>query len=71
MEEKPSVLALEPGAHHDKGDEHALASFCRETFQVERAALLRTLVERATERAFHLSSHLASRVGGRNKAGSR
>ena len=45
----------------------ALASFCRETLQVERA-LLRTLVERATERAFHPSYHLTPTGGAGNKA---
>jgi hypothetical protein len=44
------------GKKRDHSQQH-LANFCRETLQVERA-LLRTLVERATERAFHPSYHL-------------
>jgi len=44
-----------------------LVSFCRETLQVERA-LLRTLVERVTERAFHPSYHLTPTGGAGNKA---
>ena len=47
--------------------ELSLARFCRETLQVERA-LLRTLVERATERPFHPSYHLAPAGGAGNKA---
>jgi hypothetical protein len=43
-----------------------LVSFCREMLQVERA-LLRTLVERATERAFHLSSHTIAAGAAGNK----
>jgi len=45
----------------------SLASFCRETLQVERA-LLHTLVERATERAFHPSYHPTPTGGAGNKA---
>ena len=47
--------------------ELSLARFCRETLQVERA-LLRTLVERATERAFHPSYHLTPTGGAGNNA---
>jgi hypothetical protein len=50
-----------------KGQVPCLVSFCRETLQVERA-LLRTLVERATERAFHPSYHLTPTGGAGNKA---
>ena len=45
----------------------ALASFCPETLEVVRA-LLRTLVERATERAFNPSYHLTPTGGAGKKA---
>ena len=47
--------------------ESSLASFCRETLQVERV-LLRTLIERATERAFHPSYYLTPTGGAGKKA---
>jgi len=50
-----------------KGASPWLVSFCRETLEVVRA-LLRTLVERATERAFHPSYHLTPTGGAGKKA---
>ena len=50
-------LSIIGGGRDIKGGSPCLVSFCRETLQVERA-LLRTPVERATERAFHPRYHL-------------
>ena len=59
----PQTLAYTQGM----SDWTLLASFCRETLQVERV-LLRTLIERATERAFHPSYHLTPTGGAGKKA---
>src|SRR5438132_487483 len=56
-----------PCGFHPRFLHRELASFCRETLQVERV-LLRTLIERATERAFHPSYYLTPTGGAGKKA---